>query len=149
MQPLRCINYFQITHDDPHPFEHRHEEDYGKCRRKCTSPFSSCSNTQKHFRLFLQNIFIFFHSCMIHFNSFLSCSKENISIDNVCTFCQVYVAADWWMWGDVWILDSDWFRYNVNWSYLKSNRLFIFSPFYFTFCNVFFSMSLSWKAVMF
>lgn len=131
VQPLRCINYFQITCVTPDPLDYRHKEDYVKCRRKCTSPFSSCSNTQKHFRLFLQNIFIFFHSCMIHFDSFLSYSKENISIDDVCTF---YVKYMWQLIGgnevmsESWTLVQIWCKLKpVPSSYLRSIRMFIFS----------------------
>lgn len=59
--------------------------DYGKCERKCTARFS-CSKKQTHFEPFLQKIFIFFHCCIVNFDSFLSYTKENNSNDNVCTF---------------------------------------------------------------
>lgn len=57
----------------------------------------------KDFRLFLQNIFIFFHSCMIHSNS--SCSKEYITIDDVCTF---YVKYMWQLIGGCEATSESW-----------------------------------------
>lgn len=140
MQPLRCINYFQITRGNPHPFEHRHEEDYGKCRRMHFSLlllFKYTKTSDCFYRIYL------YFSTLVWYTLNHLAVRRTLLLMMFAHFMSS-ICGSWLV--DVWILDSDWFRYYVNWSYLKSNRLFIFSPFLFHFLKCFFSLCLlSWN----
>lgn len=113
VQPLRCINYFQITCATPRPLKYRHEEDYVKRRRKCTSPLVQIhKNTSDCF----YKIYLYFSTLvwytLIHF--YLAVRIILVLMMFAHFMSSIHGS---WLVEMRWCLNPGlWFKYNVNWS---------------------------------